>query len=102
MVYSLTYFFDCKRRTRILFIQGQKRISLLSDFQNKLLYTLLCFLGCSKRLNALEPMSNTPERACWFGVHVRASESLKSHSSFHLEPLGSRPIADTATWETPL
>ena len=72
----------------------------LSDFSINILYTALRFLGCSKRLNALEPMSNTPERACWFGVHVRASESLKSHSSFHLEPLGSRPIAETATWET--
>jgi len=75
-------------------------MSLHSDLPNELLYTGIRFLGCSKRLNALEPMSNTPERACWFGVHVRASESLKSHSSFHLEPLGSRPIAETATWET--
>lgn len=73
---------------------------MMSDFFHQLLYTLLCFLGCSKRLNALEPMSNTPEKACWFGVHVRASESLKNHSFFHLEPLGSRPIAETATWET--
>lgn len=47
-------------------------------------------------------MSNTLERACWFGVHVRASESLKNHSSFHLEPLGSRPIVDTTTWGTPM
>ncbi len=45
-------------------------------------------------------MSNTPEGDCEFGVHVRASESLKNFRSLHLEPLGSRPIVETATWET--
>jgi len=58
------------------------------------------FLGCSNRLNALEPMSILLERVCGFGVHVRASESLKSLDSFLLEPLGSRPIVGAATWET--
>ncbi|EAQ65198.1 hypothetical protein MED121_18195 [Marinomonas sp. MED121] len=45
-------------------------------------------------------MSILLERVCGFGVHVRASESLKSLDSFLLEPLGSRPIVGAATWET--